>query len=63
MHDAAAKNITPSSISADVRSELYMMGAQWTNSTDTVPGLSDESSVDVAKELLGKWKHVFGTVV
>ena len=59
MHDAAAKNITPSAISADVQSELYMMAARWTNSTDQVPGLSTESSVDVAKELLDKWRYVF----
>ena len=59
MHEVAAKNITPSSISAAVETELYTIGAQWTNSTAQVPSLSSESTIDVAKELLHKWNHMF----
>lgn len=45
----------PHQISGAVLQELNALGAQWTNSTEPVPGHSTESTLSVATELLAKW--------
>jgi hypothetical protein len=57
MHEFVTTNHSaPSQISGALEQELNMIGAQWTNSTQAVPGLSSEETLSVATELLAKWK-------
>ena len=48
----------PHQISGAVLQELNALGAQWTNSTEPVPGHSTESTLSVATELLAKWTAI-----
>ena len=48
----------PHQISGAVLRELNALGAQWTNSTEPVPGHSTESTLSVATELLAKWTAI-----